>query len=349
MKTKFTLIALLMGLFLASCEKSESYLELDKVNGSATIQGVVTYNQGERLVSGQVVMFKQPLANAEVVVSVNYSEYQDGSEGVKKYTTTTDANGKYSVDVPVGLKTIKASVGVKSFMAEYYSYDLVIGETKVNALYEVAEPEEVELTANDLEWVAVEMTSEQDNTSIDKGIKVSVAGRVLATYEKTIRNKDDDEIEDIEPDTKAVEVDAIVKFINSTTNEELNYLVKTNASGEYSVTADLFTRWDLKDVTCKVETKPFLGEFKHWYDINDYEASDRLWKSQTIKGLYRSSSTSSKVSTDNIIQTLKLKEIVIGFEPEDNCSIKGIGNDIDDGGEDYKIYKNNPMGWEPCN
>ena len=349
MKTKFTLIALLMGLFLASCEKSESYLELDKVNGKATIQGVVTYNQGERKDGDQVVMYKQPLANAEVVVSVNYSEYQERSEGVKKYTTTTDENGKYSIDIPVGLKTINASVSVKSFRAEYYSFDLVLEETKVNALYSVATPKEVALTANDLKWVAIDLTSELDNTSIEKGLKVSVAGTVYAQCEKPIKSKDGEETIGSEYDTKAVEAQAIVKFVNKKTEEELNYLVKTNASGEYSVAADLFTRWDVNDVVCEVETKPYLGDFKHWFEINDKQEGEKGWKPQTIKGLYRSSSTSSDVSIDNTIQTLKLNDIVIAFEPEDNCSIKGIGNNIDDGGDDYKIYPNNPMGWEPCN
>lgn len=338
-----------MGLFLASCEKNESYLDLEKINGSATIQGVVTYNQGERLDGNSVVMFQQPLANAEVVVSVNYSEYQDKSEGIKKYTTTTDANGKFSIDIPVGLKTINAKVGVKSFMAEYYSYDLVIGETKVNAIYEVSEEEEVSLTSNDLKWVAIQMDAKKDNTSTDKSIKVSVAGKVSTYYEKQVRSEIDDEVEGVERETKAAEnVQVIVKFNNNSTKEELMYLVTTNASGEYTVAANLFTRWDLKDVICEVETKPYTGDFKHYFEMLNYDDSERSWKSQSIKGLYKSSSTSKQVSTDNTIQTLKLQEIVINFEPEDNCSIKGIGNEIDNASEDYKIYKSNPMGWASC-
>lgn len=337
-----------MGLFLASCEKNESYLDLEKINGSATIQGVVTYNQGERLEGSSVVMFQQPLANAEVVVSVNYSEYEDGSEGIKKYTTTTDANGKFSIDIPVGLKTINAKVGVKSFMAEYYSYDLVIGETKVNAIYEASREEEVSLTSNDLKWVAIQMNARQDNTSTDKSIKVSVAGKVSAYYEKAERN-DDDEVENIEVDTKAAEnVQVIVRFKNASTNEELMYLVTTNTSGEYTVAANLFTRWNLNNVTCEVETKPYTGEFKHWYEMLDYETNEKTWKSQTVNGLYKSESISSKISTDNTIQTLKLQEITLVFEPADNCSIKGIGNEVDNASEDYKIYTFNPMDWSVC-
>lgn len=341
---KFLLCASLLGLLFTSCEKKESELNLEDIQGKAVIEGTLSYNQGKRLANGVVVECQSPLSNATVVVSVPYSEYQASSQGEKKYEAVTDSEGKYSIEIPVGLKEMTVTVGAKSFKDTYYTYDILDGEKEVNALYE-AVPASVQVKAGDIKWEDVIMKADQA-TNFDRTTKVSVKGTIYKEAEIPVYS-DAGVMQRVNKGQKEAEsVNAIVKFYVQGSDESISYIVKTNAQGEYSVKAELLDKWNLSDVKVMVTTKPYIGDLDHYFKRTLNNETKWSTTPQQLEGLYtETSSYAASLSSDCKLVAKELPSIVIPFEIINTCEVKGIGNEID---WEYNIQYSNPFGWDSC-
>jgi hypothetical protein len=342
---KFLLCASLLGLLFTSCEKKESELNLEDIQEKAVIEGTLSYNQGKRLVNGVVVECQSPLSNATVVVSVPYSEYQENSQGEKKYEAVTDSEGKYSIEIPVGLRTMTVTVGAKSFKDTYYTYDILDGEKEVSALYE-AVPASVEVKAGDIKWEDVIMKADQA-TNFDRTTKISVKGSIFKEAEVPYLAESQTTILRVNKGKEPAEsASAIVEFSVNGSNESISYIVKTNSEGEYSLKAELFDKWDLSNVNVKVTNKPYLGKLKHYYKRTNIVTGDYKWITQDVDGLYDNVSKSSVLDLSSAKLVAKnLAEITIPFYITNSCEVRGIGNDID---MQENIDYSNPFDWDSC-
>ena len=340
---KFLLCASLLGLLFTSCEKKESELNLEDIQGKAVIEGTLSYNQGKRLVNGVVVECQSPLSNATVVVSVPYSEYQENSQGEKKYEAVTDSEGKYSIEIPVGLKTMTVTVGAKSFKDTYYTYDILDGKNKeVSALYE-AVTASVEVKAGDIKWEDVIMKADQA-TNFDRTTKVSVKGTIYVEAEVPVLSDAGTTLRVNKGSEVAGNVSAIVKFYVQGSDESISYIVKTNAQGEYSVKAELLDKWNLSDVKVSVTSKPYIGSLTHRYKRT--LGTEYKWLTQEVEGLYaETTSYAVSLSSDCKLVEKELPSIIIPFEIINTCEVKGIGNEMDllD-----NIQYSNPFNWDSC-
>lgn len=132
MKMKFTsiIVAIAAGVLglLSSCTKDQSSYTMDSLQGTTTITGVVKYDPGyQETESGASILGGTyiPASNVTVNVSVPYSSIGITGEGSKSYTVTTDANGQYTLQLPMSLgddQLANISVTAESFYATYNLY-----------------------------------------------------------------------------------------------------------------------------------------------------------------------------------------------------------------------------------
>lgn len=340
---KLLFFASLFGLLFTSCEKSESELNLEDIQEKAVIEGTLSYNQGKRLVNGVVVECQSPLSGATVIVSVPYSQYQEGSQGDKKYEAITDSEGKYSIEIPVGLKEMTVNVSAQSFKDTYYTYDILDGEKAVSALYE-AVLASVKVKAGDIKWEDVIMTADQA-TNFDRTTKVSVKGTIYKEAEIPVYSDAGTTLRVNKGSEVAGNVSAIVKFYVQGSDESISYIVKTNAQGEYSVKAELLDKWNLSDVKVSVTSKPYIGSLTHRYKRT--LGTEYKWFTQEVEGLYaETTSYAVSLSSDCKLVVKELPSIIIPFEIINTCEVKGIGNEMDllD-----NVQYSNPFNWDSCN
>lgn len=105
MKKNGILLTALALLAMVGCENPEqSTLDFEEIGNKATISGVVTINKDGNQTS--IV----PMAGSSVRAEVNYSEYSSTSTGVKVFEATTNENGEYTLEIPVGTKAIAVTV-----------------------------------------------------------------------------------------------------------------------------------------------------------------------------------------------------------------------------------------------
>lgn len=132
MKMKFTsiIVAIAAGVLglLSSCTKDQSSYTMDSLQGTTTITGVVKYDPGyQETESGASILGGTyiPASNVTVNVSVPYSSLGIEGSGSKSYTVTTDANGQYTLQLPMSLgddQLADISVTAESFYATYNLY-----------------------------------------------------------------------------------------------------------------------------------------------------------------------------------------------------------------------------------
>lgn len=341
MKKLQILAMVLLGLQFAACEK-QTYLDFESIQGECIIEGVLTYNQGERMVDGVLEKIQKPLPNATIKVTVPYSSYQANSSGDKVFTTTTDENGKYSIAIPVGTKTISATIGAEPFKAIYYKYDKLVGATEIEGLY-TANEQKVNLKAGAIEWVNITMSAEQA-LNLERNTKITIRGKVMQTAEVadveagTIVSVNDDYI-------AASNVTVLITISNENSSDVITYVKETDKMGKIEFDAMLFDAWELSKTKCVVTTKPFIGKFEHYYHKQVSWNQKKNWETQVIEGLYSEAySQSKKMSIDNRLVPFELSIAYIPFTPIDFCTIKGIGNEFDQDDNDSA----NPFGWYPC-
>ncbi|WP_283389581.1 hypothetical protein [Barnesiella viscericola] len=95
-------IGLLAVATLVGCSKEQSELSIGDIQGKATIVGSLSYNKGQAFSNNQFSELLSPAAGVKVSIKVsNASLDPNGSaQGYTTYETTTDAEGKYSIEIP---------------------------------------------------------------------------------------------------------------------------------------------------------------------------------------------------------------------------------------------------------
>lgn len=100
---------------LASCSEDQTEFNIDSVPGRAKISGTIVYNEGTTIENGRFVYNYKPLASHEVILTVPNSYYKSGSKGNKTFIANTDAEGRYTFDIPATDSQGNASVSIRPF------------------------------------------------------------------------------------------------------------------------------------------------------------------------------------------------------------------------------------------
>lgn len=246
---------------LTSCKKEQSELNFSDIQGTATISGQVTYNDGHRKdKDGEgYVSSAKPAASIPVIAKVDYSQYSGSAVGIKVIEATTDADGKYNLTIPCGQKPVTVEVQPRGFTAPYYILSgSILSETK--AFYE--DPaKSVSVVMGDTKTENFfDVTNQDVEPVISRNIDIFIKGDLIFN-----RQADHKDYNPSEPDTHTQAADAGVKMIltltNTDTGEELVYNLATGSNGTISLNAKLFDSWKLTDVKGKLEVLPYVTSY----------------------------------------------------------------------------------------
>lgn len=269
MKMKFTsiIVAIAAGVLglLSSCTKDQSSYTMDSLQGTTTITGVVKYDPGyQETESGASILGGTyiPASNVTVNVSVPYSSIGITGEGSKSYTVTTDANGQYTLQLPMSLgddQLANISVTAESFYATYNLYMKGAQETSFtvveleNTLFNAVTDRDVTATRNNVNKVDdILCDAEYDEEEEYQGV-TTINGTVM--YSPGYRLNQG--IPQLKDDVAAVgaNVSASVKVADQT----IRYSTIANASGQY--TLQLPMRISAQSTTMEVVVSDYVATY----------------------------------------------------------------------------------------
>ncbi|HCS87093.1 MAG TPA: hypothetical protein DIW30_01250 [Bacteroidales bacterium] len=337
------------ALALIGCQK-QSELNFSDISTSATVKGKVTYEIGYKVDGSQYVKQMVPATDIEVVAKINYSEYSEGAVGVKQITAKTDAEGNYTLVIPVGQKAISLTVEPRGFESEYMGELNASNEVIPTTAYFRGTEQGLSVMAGDVKVLAdFEMLPDMVASIETRNLEVKIAGKVKTEAEIPILDTKD-EIIGAKAGNSVANCKVRITFSNLRSNAEIVYNDVTVTDGEYTLTANLYDVWNLDETYVQVESQPYLTEeFVHYY----YSVEDKSWRKQSIAGIYSKAINQTGNgeilgSSANLV-TFNARTLVMTFTPTSTAMIRGIGNpDVDedkDGNTLYNCAGGNPFGF----
>lgn len=353
MKKSIFMMAILAVAALTSCQKEQSQLDFEGVEGKAVVQGYVYIDKGYMQDGSNYVVKSMPAAGCEVLVKVPYAKYDaDAAAGDKFFEGVCDANGFYTIEVPVGQAAI---TGVKVYtrpLVDKY-YDLINGSiVETEASYPEASAS-VEIERGKVYTAAnIYLAKDVQSPILTRSQAVVLKGVVKETYEakKYIDPEDKDKgyyaIADKRSASKKVNL--VVTITNSEfSSEEIVYNISTDAEGNYNLSANLYDTWDITKTEVEIESQAYLAELTHYYQFWNEDESEWVYKTQTVSGYFDSKKVSKTLASGDLLIGAKLADHVLAFTP-DYASVKiyGIGNEDIDKVDSKTVYQSwNPLGW----
>jgi len=129
MKRKNCFYVLCLAAFLfgfAGCENPEqTELNIDDSQYYATIQGVLLYPAGA---TGATDLGGKPVSGQTVIIDIPYSYYAASTPGTKRFTETTDNQGKFSFKIPVKTTAANMALSVSAFQGTHYIFEQFVQE-----------------------------------------------------------------------------------------------------------------------------------------------------------------------------------------------------------------------------
>ena len=312
---------LLTGIF-SSCEKKQSELTLDDMKGVAKVTGTVKYNQGATVQSDGSVIYDMtvPAVGQTVIVSVPNSSYAGDVSGNQTYTGTVNAQGVYEVSVPVGTKSVTATVSVLPFYAVKY-VEIAGGVVALDSvLFNQFTEQTLTLEDKSVETADFEVTSKAE-AEVEYNQAVTVQGIVNAQAWKR-----DSELELEDPNLWA----------GSSAAYSAGLVIEVRMAEQVIMLPN--NCWDGgRQISVRVRTLPTTGLFTHRY----YNIDERQWKAQEIEVLYQEASVSATLTYDNTIVPLEMDDILVKVKPLNREEVLGIGNSADG----TSIATNNDFNW----
>ena len=353
MKKSIFMMAILAIAALTSCQKEQSQLDFEGVEGKAVVQGYVYIDKGYMQDGSNYVVKSLPAAGCEVLVKVPYAKYDaDAAAGDKFFEGVCDANGFYTIEVPVGQAAI---TGVKVYtrpLVDKY-YDLINGSiVETEASYPEASAS-VEIERGKVYTAAnIYLAKDVQSPILTRSQAVVLKGAVKETYEakKYIDPEDKDKGYYAIADKRAAskKVNLVVTITNSEySSEEIVYNITTDAEGNYNLSANLYDVWDVAKTKVEIKSKAYLAELTHYYQFWNEDETEWVYKTQIVAGYFDSKKVSKTLASGDLLIGAKLADLVLAFTP-DYASVKiyGIGNMDIDKVDSKLVYKSwNPLSW----
>ena len=350
MKKCFLMVLAACAFALTACEDEQSSYSLSDCKNTATLTGNVVVDLGASKTGNVITEGNQVVAaGAQVVATVDYaSNYMNSTtaKGEKQFTATTDANGNYSISIPVGIKPItvkKLDVILPS--GTTYTYGKIVDNDVVNvtstAYSAVANTSRtstskvaaisVEPNKSYVNDIKITSDYKEDNNAITKGFKVSGVAKIeYAAWKSTSVS------EGLSATTSKVAPAGVqVKITVSNTGDterKLTYLATVSGDkGEYSADVKIYTVWDFSKTKVEVETVPFYAnadnKFSEFRFNNLYHSSDAPTeaKTQKLSGVYGKASSSKTLSGSIVSETgIVFAAVTMKFTPDAWQTINGL-------------------------
>lgn len=362
MKKRHLFFALCATLAFASCEKEQSELNLDQLSGKATVSGTVYYDPGVNPETNMPDSYV-PKANAQVMLSINYSQYNQAAVGKQQYIATTDAEGKYSFEIPVSTRAINATVEVLPFFDKWTQPD-GIGSTLDNCLFESQQIITVALENNKIfagkDFFAARATTLPMNT-FNKNRKVTINGDINLNSEEwtiDITSKisrwdyyySSNYSRKYQPKAFAgIDIEIVVENVNHSSAPKYTYNTKTvvGATNSYTFDVPIPDNWELSDtkvtvmnficnVTSSSDTEkcyPDLYTIKKENGTDEYNDPIYVYEARTqyLTGVWSTNTISAYLSRFDESMGKTMPTITLNFTP--NVSYYSAGDTNDEGYE----------------
>ena len=344
MKKCFLMVLAACAFALTACEDEQSSYSLKDCAGKAIVTGRVTVDEGAAKVNGVTVSSNiAPAAGAQVVLTVDYSAYGKGTEsGSKQYFATVDANGFYSIEVPVGIKPLASGKAVLDvIIPEGVSFPY--GEIVEDNIVNVANP--VFTAAANTAGQKLNDFALEANKTVGRDIKLSTANKVdaNAVTNKSVAVKGVLKIEAakwknsadvsegsitdavLAPDGTQVKI--TLSSTDASDKKELTYYVTTK-DGAYSGNFKFYDTWEYNKVKVTAEAVAFYAgansanQYSHLYTKSE-DASKGL--TQSLTGAYKKVSTNQTITIGALAAdvAVSLSPITMTFVPDDQI-VNGI-------------------------
>ena len=336
-----TATLLAVGLMFTSCQKEQSELTMEMVKGKAHITGKVVYNEGFAKESGVIVAdHMAPAVGQTVMVQVNTRDYAEGAVGKQTFKATTDEKGMYTIEIPVSVRGVEATVSVVPFRAtKYFRDDEDNLVPKADVLFNECDAKTVSLTEESYQTCDLRVESEE-SLDVTYSKVTTVSGNIVTRVWK--KETDDNEETTWTANTyKGVPNVAVEAKISITKNDKTTELIiktTTNAEGEYDFDLTLPSGYKNSEVYMQITSTPFVGEYEHHY----YETENETWKTQMVDVVYGPVSFGRELGSSDYITPIQNGDQRIATDPVNREEVKGIGNNTD---RENGIAYNNPLNW----
>ncbi len=256
--------AMLAVLALVGCKKEQSQFTLDNIEQKATISGTVVYQSN---LVGQASE-EVALSGVRVAAKVDYNQYSDDAKGVKQFEVETDSAGQFSISIPTGSKSIKATLHIDVVKTAQDGKTIYLGEYDRN------------YTVNANEAKVEKIVLAKDEVLSECVAEGTLKGKL--TYDAGTVNKADGTKEEGNVAAAGVNVVANVEYAAAGVTRK--FIAKTDANGEYVFSIPV------EENGCAVEVniEQFKGtytEFKNnqWVTVDAYY-SMMTSQSAAVKG-----------------------------------------------------------------
>lgn len=331
---------LTLALFaLSACTSDEqTSLNFSDIQGKAIVKGNVTYRPGYVKDANGATSQTEHANGAVVTVEVQNSQYASGAQGSKTYSATTDENGNYAIEVPVGVKPIEATVSVKDYNGTYSEYinNALLTITGVN--YSTSDYQETvsngKTITKNLELSISDMPEVKN-----RSLTALLNGSVVIPAEKMDYSNGQMNVTSTTTALKNAKVS--FTFTNTADDRKIRYEMTTPANGQLGFAANLFDTWELNNTSVDIKVQGMTGNITHNYS----HFTDGSWGTQTIPVYFKPCVKSGSIGEMNNKVAYYFGEICLDFAITSNKNeIKGIGNSIDfRNGSRYYNY-NDPLG-----
>lgn len=311
----FAAIVAASAILLTGCSDEQSFFNVDSVPGRCVIEGTVTYNEGTSVENGTFAYNYKPAANLEVVVTVPNSSYGNNLKGNSTFTTTTDENGKYSIEIPATDNAVKATIrtadfrGVRQFVTR--ENNKVVTKSEEVSYFAT---DQVDVHARGIEFVNMTCTECSVNSSL---AKYGATARVTGQIGQNAWNKVDAEAvyndnyelvrynnARLEPCFVAAPNAALIVTVNYE-NHDFTYNTTTDGQGKFNLYVPVIEF--PAQFSYSIEALPYDGQFVQ-YEAVQVQYQDRYgydkeytdYQAHTLTGFYAQPSNWSNFASASL-------------------------------------------------
>ena len=335
---------------MTSCQKEQSELHLDSLQSKAVITGTVEYVVGDYKLDDAIISgYKLPAAGQTVMVTVPTSDYADQASGKQYFEVTTDENGNYTVEIPVGVESLSATVTVLPFHAQkdFAQNDLTVVSIP-DALYNNVTDRNLTLEQKKI-YTADLVVSSDEELPVAFDQEIEIKGK--ASVESWVRDSEVDAsaYDYYKAGTSPLERTEVEIKVEISTRGEVEttmaVIASTDSNGEYSAIVKLPTDcWDkTTEITASIEAS-LMKNFTHRYCY--YESGEYVWRTQNIdQVIYEATSVSTNLSATNKLVPVTMNDMLVQTEPVDNSGIYGVTVNETPEGISIPSNYNNKLDW----
>lgn len=325
---------------------------LNSTVGTATLQGVLTYDAGavKKEDGTREEITHAYAADVNVSIAVVYFAGQP-EEVTKIFVGKTDKDGKFAFQVPVEANGNNLDIDIAQFKAEYTKF-ANNQWTTVECYYTLSAPVPAAVKANEIK---IQDVVADNRDEIDPATKTQISFNVVGTvwrqFEKPVKDKSDNIVgytyglqttSDYKITVRLDYYDAGLTNIESTILYEG---LTPGDKGALSKKVQLYDGWDINRVKVSAyadkTVKVTAEQFAHYYlaldpDTKKYATvTDGYSKQKELQGVYKGGENnvlkSAWASDKQLFFDLNLGDLALQFEPENEGTLIGVAFAYDPG------------------